>query len=1255
MRVLLSCSIISGDFPITISWRKDGGPLPQDLDIQEKHEEFGSTLAFRNMAAKHSGHYTCIASNAAASTNYTAKLTIRVPPAWVLEPQDTSALFQHPASLHCQASGFPTPTITWLRGKGDEANEYTRLESGSKLILYGNGTVLIRAVDPSHEGHYTCQASNGIGSGLSKAIFLQVNVPAHFKLRTANQSGVVGDGALLTCEAEGDLPLRVSWSEPRRPSGAAGGGRGIATERHTRRGVTAELRLERLARGDAGAYRCSAANNFGQDEMVVHLAVKEPPEAPHGARIQEVGSRWASVAWGGGPEPPALHYVVRYRAGGDTPWNNVTVDGGSRAVRLGGLRPATTYLVRVLAVNEVGAGPAGEVLRFTTLQEAPSGPPTDVFAKAVTPRSIVVQWKPPVVNTLHSKVLGYKVGYRDVSGGTHRTRTVRGGGGGGGRLEVTLASLRQFARYEITVRAFNAVGPGPASPPLLVTTLEGVPDKPPEDVHCTALSSQSIRVRWEPPHPDHRNGVIEGYKVLYRHISSKQGAQHAPEVKKTTNLETNLHGLAKHGNYSVRVLAYTGAGEGSRSGQLHCVTEEDIPGPPEFVKALVMTSDSILVSWTPPAEPNGRLLKYTVYIHSVQNGNQDVQREEVFGDGELMLEARQMKEHHRYEFWVTAATGAGEGPSSVRVAQTPTSRVPARIASFSRAVAVGAGRSAVLACRAVGLPAPTRSWRGPGGGPVSARHEVLPGRSLALAPLRPGDAGNYSCLAENVFGRDEVTYALSVLVPPGPPALSVAGVTADSLALVWRVTSTGGSPVTGFVLKHKQERGDWQSLLIDADYSAFTLQGIRCGTSHQLSLSAANAMGTGKPSAVVSAATTGAAPKVPLEEDFLAVNSTSATLYLEAWPDGGCPIRFFALEYRPWGSGDWTRLPRSTARDELTITDLRPATWYALKVAAHNDAGYSQQEFVFATRTQAGETVMPYVVPNMSEQQTFIYSHLNIIIPVLSGIVCTVAISVCVCIAVSRRSYNCAKDADPGSEAKSLAELENQRNSKQQGPDCNHSAQLYLPSPTRKGDSSLSYQKGSDTSGQDYEIGPYATFSLPCKNSAGGTAAGMQTMDYCVQFQTFNQQECYAGQTRPGPSGRFGKEYYSCSSGDKLLRSANSPPDGLSLEISCISSQQTLPLPVPAKAGGVAPCQGRSHGCDPTDSDSSGQDKGRAPVCRHRTPRHTPHSGSGFELDSSTESAEASPDMKHHTRRRAPQRETSFRRKEVRRGDLIQC
>lgn len=53
------------------------------------------------------------------------------------------------------------------------------------------------------------------------------------------------------------------------------------------------------------------------------------------------------------------------------------------------------------------------------------------------------------------------------------------------------------------------------------------------------------------------------------------GTSASNEMKKTTNLETNLHALDKYTNYSVRVLAYTRVGEGVQSSPVYCLTEQD--------------------------------------------------------------------------------------------------------------------------------------------------------------------------------------------------------------------------------------------------------------------------------------------------------------------------------------------------------------------------------------------------------------------------------------------------------------------------------------------------------------------------------------------------------------------------------------------------------------------------------------------------------------------------------------------------------
>lgn len=45
-----------------------------------------------------------------------------------------------------------------------------------------------------------------------------------------------------------------------------------------------------------------------------------------------------------------------------------------------------------------------------------------------------------------------------------------------------------------------------------------VPEAPPLRVRCEPLSSQSLRVWWEPPPAPTRGGVLLGYEILYEVI-----------------------------------------------------------------------------------------------------------------------------------------------------------------------------------------------------------------------------------------------------------------------------------------------------------------------------------------------------------------------------------------------------------------------------------------------------------------------------------------------------------------------------------------------------------------------------------------------------------------------------------------------------------------------------------------------------------------------------------------------------------------
>ena len=58
-------------------------------------------------------------------------------------------------------------------------------------------------------------------------------------------------------------------------------------------------------------------------------------------------------------------------------------------------------------------------------------------------------------------------------------------------------------------------------------------------------------------------------------------------------------------------------------------------------------------------------------------------------------------------------------------------------------------------------------------------------------------------------------------------------------------------------------------------------------------------IGVGDKSETLATKTKGVAPAVPVARSFLEVSAGSVTLHLNAWKDGGCPILYFVVEYKP--------------------------------------------------------------------------------------------------------------------------------------------------------------------------------------------------------------------------------------------------------------------------------------------------------------------------------------------------------------------
>nr|XP_034174394.1 Down syndrome cell adhesion molecule-like protein Dscam2 isoform X14 [Osmia lignaria] len=1024
----VQCAVIKGDLPLKIVWSLNGRHIDvgrvsgdhgydiPDIVVSRSSKRI-STLTIDSVAARHAGEYSCTATNAAGSARHTSVLSVNVPPRWILEPTDKAFAQGSDARVECKADGFPKPQVTWKRAAGDTPGDYTDLKLSNPDISVEDGTLSINNIQKTNEGYYLCEAVNGIGSGLSAVILISVQAPPHFEIKLKNQTARRGEPAVLQCEAQGEKPIGILWNMNNKRLDPKSDSRYTIREEILANGVLSDLSIKRTERSDSALFTCVATNAFGSDDTSINMIVQEVPEVPYGLKVLDKSGRSVQLSWAAPYDgnSPIKRYIIEYKiskGSWETDIDRVLVPGSQQNVAgVFNLRPATTYHLRIVAENEIGASDPSDTVTIITAEEAPSGPPTSVRVDALDQHTLKVTWKPPPREDWNGEILGYYVGYRlSSSDKPYMFETVDFSKEDGKEHHLQIMNLKTYTQYSVVVQAFNKVGSGPMSEERRQHTAEGVPEQPPHDTTCTTLTSQTIRVSWMSPPLSAANGVITGYKVIYG-PSDTWYDENTKDTKITSSSETILHGLKKYTNYSMQVLAFTSGGDGVKSAPIHCQTEQDAPEAPIAIKSLVMSAESILVSWRPPSQPNGVITQYTVYTKA---DNAEEPTSQKVPPNQLTHEASGLDKQRRYDFWVTASTNIGEGEASKIVALAPSVRVPAKIASFDDKFTATYKEDVKLPCLAVGVPAPEVTWKVRGAVlQPSDRLRQLPEGSLFIKEVDRTDAGEYSCYVENSFGHDTVTHQLIVHAPPHSPQVTLTATTTNSLTMKLRPHPTDNAPIHGYTIHYKPEFGDWETAQISSTAQKYTLENLWCGSRYQIYVTAYNGIGTGDPSDMLNTRTKGSKPIIPEAARFIEVSTNSITLHLSAWSDGGCPMLYFVVEHKKKHQQEWNQVSNNVKPGgNFVVLDLDPASWYHLRVTAHNNAGFAVAEYEFATLTVTGGTIAP-PVRNGGNENTDVRRYfpwlpswldVNVVVPVGATVVVIIVGIVVICVALSRRT-----------------------------------------------------------------------------------------------------------------------------------------------------------------------------------------------------------------------------------------------------------
>ncbi|XP_055593986.1 cell adhesion molecule Dscam2 isoform X34 [Uranotaenia lowii] len=1014
----VTCNIISGDLPVMIEWYFNNNPLINRVDLDRLNiADFGKrtkALSIDGVDERYAGNYSCRATNTASSVEYTTELIVNVPPRWILEPTDKAFAQGSNAKVECKADGFPKPQVSWKKAIGDTPGEYKDLRSNDSSIRVEEGSLFINNIQKSNEGYYLCEAINGIGSGLSAVILISVQAPPEFTEKLRNQTARRGEPTVLQCEAKGEKPIGILWNMNNIRLDPKSDNRYTIREEIRPDGVMSSLSIKRTERSDSALFTCMATNAFGSDDASINMIIQEAPEMPYALKVLDKSGRTVQLSWAKPYDgnSPLKRYIIEFKRSRGT-WDNdvdrVIVPGHTNEAQVQKLSPATTYNIRIVAENEIGVSDSSEVVTIITAEEAPTGKPQAIKIEPINQTTLRVSWKAPPRAEWNGDILGYYVGFKQTSHNSsyiYETVNYSLEGGEGKEHSLEINNLKTYTQYTIVIQAFNKVGAGPMSEEEKQYTAEGTPDQPPSDTMCTTLTSQTIRVSWVSPPLESANGVIKGYKVVYA-PSDLWNDDKNKDYKKTASSDTVLHGLKKYTNYTMQVLATTSGGDGVRSAPIHCQTEQDVPESPTAMKALVMSEGSILVSWQPPSQPNGVILQYTVYIKS---GEQEPKNHKV-PSYQTSYEASGLEKNQQYEFWVTASTNIGEGQQSKTVSAMPSDKVPAKIASFDDTFTATFKEDAKLPCLAVGSPTPDITWKIKGQEFVpNERIRQLPEGSLFIKDVIRQDAGDYTCTAENSIAKDSITHRLIILAPPQSPQLTLTATTTDSLAVKLKPHESDSAPMQGYTLHYKPEFGDWETIDVALEAPKYTIENLFCGLRYQVYATAYNSIGAGEPSDILNTRTKGSKPLLPEKSRFIEVSSNSITLHLPAWKDGGCRMSHFVVEHKKKDQVDWNQISNNVKPGgNFVVLDLEPATWYNLRVTAHNNAGFTVAEYEFATLTITGGTIAPTRdVPELTAEDTIriILSNLNLVVPVVAALLVIIIAIIVICVLRNKGNNN---------------------------------------------------------------------------------------------------------------------------------------------------------------------------------------------------------------------------------------------------------
>ncbi|XP_052450997.1 basement membrane-specific heparan sulfate proteoglycan core protein isoform X26 [Carassius gibelio] len=263
-----------------------------------------------------SGTYVCTAQNNQGTTETRVEVFVEggsqvptVPRASVREPMIV-VVEGSTATLHCEAHGFPKPTITWSK-------ERSSLPWRHKIV---DNSLVLPNVGRQDSGQYVCNATNHMGTS-EVTIMLEVDTPPYATSLPDDVSVRVGEVIRLQCLAHGTPPMRFEWTKVN----------GSLPPTAQQQGEDLQINLAKES--DAGTYKCVASNKVGKSEALARVSVRSPLSVKVSPQV-EVKALGSAVEFTCAAKGGSHTEIEWLKEGGALPPNHHIKDGVLRIENL---------------------------------------------------------------------------------------------------------------------------------------------------------------------------------------------------------------------------------------------------------------------------------------------------------------------------------------------------------------------------------------------------------------------------------------------------------------------------------------------------------------------------------------------------------------------------------------------------------------------------------------------------------------------------------------------------------------------------------------------------------------------------------------------------------------------------------------------------------------------------------------------------------------------------------------------------------